>query len=158
VLSYLLGVSRVQEVEKTLQHGLTFSSLKDNMVMAQNWMKKRANKHRFERHFKERDMVFLGLQPYKNTSLKEDHHQKLAPNFYGLYKILKCIGLMAYKLELPSYSKIHLIFHLSYSKKVVGSNFHVQTSLPKLDEDGSIWLYPEAIFNKQECCHFQHTI
>jgi hypothetical protein len=55
-----------------------------------------------------------------------------------------------YKLELLSHSKIHPIFHVSILKKVVGSNCHVQTSLPKLDEEGSIWLQPEVFLDKRE--------
>jgi hypothetical protein len=94
--------------------------------------------------------VFLHLQPYKKNSLKEDHCQKLAPNFYGPYTIIKCIGHMAYKLALPSHSKIHPVFHVSYLKKVIGSKCHIQTSLLELDEEGSIWLQPQAILDQCE--------
>jgi hypothetical protein len=45
-------------------------TLKDNLVMAQNHMKKQADHGRFECQFVEEDQVFLRLQPYKNTSLK----------------------------------------------------------------------------------------
>jgi len=65
--------------------------------------------------------------------------------------ILKCIGKVAYKLALPSHSKIHLVFHVSYLKKVVGSNFWVQTNMIELDDEGFIFLYPETILDKQEC-------
>jgi hypothetical protein len=90
--------------------------------MAQNKMKQQVDQHHSKCHFEEGDQVFLHLQPYKNTSLKDNHHQNISPKFYGPYKVLKCIGPMAYKLELPSHSKIHPIFHVSYLKKVVGSN------------------------------------
>ena len=62
--------------------------LKDNLHVAQNRMKQQTDQHRSERTFQERDQVFLRLQPYKQTSLKDKGCQKLAPKFYGPYQIL----------------------------------------------------------------------
>ena len=45
-------------------------TLKDNLVMAQNHMKKQADHGHFECQFAEEYQVFLRLQPYKHTSLK----------------------------------------------------------------------------------------
>jgi hypothetical protein len=73
----------------------------------------------------------------------------LAPKFYGPYKISKRTGFVAYKLALPTTSKIHLMFHVSCLKKVVGQNCRVQTILPELDE-GSMWLQTEAVLNNRE--------
>jgi hypothetical protein len=50
---------------------------------------------------------------------------------------------MAYKLAMPNYSKLHIVFHVSCLKKVIGTKCHNQNSLPELDEEGSIWLQPE---------------
>jgi hypothetical protein len=47
------------------------------------------------------------------------------------------MGLVAYKLSLPSHSKLHLVFHVSCLKKVIGTKFQTQTSLLELDEEGS---------------------
>jgi hypothetical protein len=98
--------------------------------------------------------VFLIPQPYKETSLKSHGYHNLAPKFYCPYKIIKNIGSVAYKLALPVTSKIHLVFHVSYLNKVVGQNCRVQTILPKLDEEGSLWLQPEVILNA--CEHRLH--
>jgi len=47
----------------------------------------------------------------KNIKLKAG---KLEPKFIGLFKVLKCIGQAAYKLELPSmYNRLHPTFHVS---------------------------------------------
>jgi hypothetical protein len=59
-------------------------------------MKQQADQGRSERQFFEGDQVFLPLQPYKKTSLKDDHCQKLVPKFYGPYTILKRVGHVAY--------------------------------------------------------------
>ena len=110
-------------------------------------MKQQADQHSFERIFQVGDMVFLRLQPYKQSSMKLKGHQKLAANFYGPYKVLHKIGSVAYKLELTP-SRINLVFHFSCLKKVIGTNIRAQTVLPELDNEGSIILEPEAILNK----------
>jgi hypothetical protein len=102
--------------------------------------------------------VFLRLQPYKKTSLKVEHCQKLAPKFYGPYTVLKHVGQVAYQLALLSQSKLHLIFHVSCLKKVIGTRCKIQTNLPELVEEGSIWLQPEAVMDQCENCLCQRTI
>jgi hypothetical protein len=67
-------------------------TLKENLVMAHNHMKKQADQGRSERQFVEGDQVFMRLQPYKKTSLKAEHCQKLAPKFYHPYTVLKHVG------------------------------------------------------------------
>jgi hypothetical protein len=47
-------------------------------------------------------------------------HSKLGPRYYGLYKILQKIGIVAYKLQLPSRARIHNVFHVSLLKKYDG--------------------------------------
>jgi hypothetical protein len=74
----------------------------------------------------------------------------LAPKFYGSYTILKCVGHVAYQLAFPIHSKIHPIFHVSCLKKVIGTKCQTQTNLPKLDEEGSIWLQPQAVLDQRE--------
>ena len=79
-------------------------------------------------------------------SLKQankDH--KLSPKYYGPYKVLQNIVIMAYKLELPTSLWVHSVFHVSCLKKVIGENIPVQTVLPKLDEEGKIILETEAV-------------
>ena len=113
--------------------------------MAQNHMKQQANQGCFECQFTKGDQVFLRLQPYKQTSLKAEHFQKLVPKFYGPYIVLKHVGQVAYQLDLPSSSKVHPFFHVSCLQKVIGTKCQTQTSLPKLDEEGSIWFQTQAI-------------
>eukprot|EP00253_Pinus_taeda_P029827 PITA_29827 len=108
--SYLKGCSKVQAVDQLLQHRATMlAHLRENIHQAQNHMKQQVDQHLSERHFQEGDQVFLRLQPYKKTSLKDKGCQKLSPKFYGPY----------------------------------------QTSLPELDEEGSIWLQPEQVLDTQ---------
>ena len=80
----------------------------------------------------------MSLKQYKKDN-------KLYPKYYGPYKLLQNIGSMAYKLELPASSWVHLIFHVSCLKKVIVDKIPVQTILPELDKEGKIILEPEVI-------------
>jgi hypothetical protein len=126
--------------------------------MAQNHMKQQADQGCSECQFVEGDQVFLRLQPYKKTSLKVKHCQKLAPKFYGPYTVLKRVGQVTYQLALPSQSKLHPVFHVSCLKKVIGTRCQIQTNLPELAEERSIWLQPEAILDQHEHRLRQRTI
>ena len=53
---------------------------------------------------------------------------------------------MAFKLEIPSSSRVHLVFHVSCLKKVIGDKIPIQTILPNLYEEGKVILEPEKIF------------
>jgi hypothetical protein len=121
-------------------------------------MKQQADQGRSERQFVEGDQVFLRLQPYKQTSLKAEHCQKIAPKFYGPYTVLKHVGQVTYQLALPRQSKLHTFFHVSCLKKVIGTRCQIQTNLPELVEEGSIWLQPEAILDQRERRLHQRTI
>jgi hypothetical protein len=122
VLSYIPRASKVQEVDKTITvYPAILCALKDNLVMDQNHMKQQADQGCSECQFATRDQVFLHLHPYKETSLKVEHCQKLAPKFYGPYTILKRMGLVAYQLALPRHSMVHHVFHVSCLKKVIGT-------------------------------------
>ncbi|WMV33252.1 hypothetical protein MTR67_026637 [Solanum verrucosum] len=46
---------------------------------------------------------------------------KLSPRYVGLYKILKCVGKVAYELDLQNeLAPVHLVFHVSMLKKCIG--------------------------------------
>jgi hypothetical protein len=158
-ISYLPGVSKVQVFDQTLTvREDILRTLKENLVIAQNLMKQQADQGHSKRQFAEGDHVFLRLQPYTQNSLKANHFQKLAPKFYGPYTVLKREGQVAYQLALPSYSKLHYVFHVSCLKKVIGTKCQTQTNLPEFDEEGSIWLQPQAVLDQRECRLCQRTI
>jgi hypothetical protein len=81
--------------------------LKENLQTTQNRQKISADRHRIERSFEVGDLVFLRLQPYRQSSLKKSGAEKLKPRFYGPYRIIRRVGEVAYELELPKESKIH---------------------------------------------------
>jgi hypothetical protein len=65
------------------------------------------------------------------------------------------VGHVASHISFPIHSKIHLVFHVSCKlKKVIGTKCQTQTNLPELDEEGSIWLHPQAVLD--QCEHRLH--
>ena len=74
--------------------------LKENLQAAQNQQKLYANKHGIERNFDVGDLVYLRLQPYRQSSLKKKGVEKLKPRYYGPYKVVRKVGELAYELEL----------------------------------------------------------
>lgn len=123
--------------------------LKDNLANAQSRMKTYADKFRSEREFLVGDMVFLKLQPYRQNSVALRKHLKLASRYYGPYKVLQKIGNVAYKLELPSGSKVHPVFHVSLLKKSVSDGVTPLQNLPPISDEGIFRLTPSAAVDKR---------
>ena len=104
--------------------------LHKELAIAQNRMKQFVDRKRNEWKFKVRDIVYL-------IRLKTSHHKaflhslifKLSLKFYGTFPIVAKFGIMAYKLQLPPTSQIHLMFHVSTLKRSVGVQ-QVSSSLP----------------------------
>ena len=131
ISSYIPKIARLQIVEDALlDRDATLQLLKDNLILAQERMKKWSDLHRTERSFEVGDMVFLRLQPYRQISVGGRRSHKLSPLFYGPYKILQKIGPVAYKLELPDEAKIHPVFHISQLKRKLGHTIQVHNQLP----------------------------
>lgn len=107
--------------------------LKNNLTKAQERMTYYANKKWTDRSFQEGDEVFLKVQAFRQTSLKSTKDNKFSPKYYGPFKILKKIGSVAYRLQLPATARIHNTFHVSLLKKKVGDASLVASDLPIYD-------------------------
>lgn len=130
------------------QTGEVQKLLKDNLKTAQERMKFYADQHRSERNFEEGDNVFLKLQAFRQTSLKTAKDTKLSPRYYGPYKILKKIGPVAYRLQLPASAKIHNTFHVSLLKKKIGPTDFAQVN-PPVSIGHSSLKYPVKILDRR---------
>ena len=95
-------------------------------------------------------MVYLRLQPYQQSTLKQKGAEELKPCFYGPYRVTHRIGEVAYEFELPTGSRIHNIFHVSCLKKALGQQVTASEELPPIDDEGHLVLQPEAIIDTRE--------
>ena len=120
--------------------------LKNHLEQARNHMKQQEDSKRTDREFEVGDWVFVRLQLYKQTSLKNSKNHKLAPKFYGPYQVWKWVVQVAYAPDIPNKGKIHDVFHVSCLKKKLGSSTHIQTEFPMLDDEGKLVLEPKMNF------------
>ena len=81
--------------------------------------------------------------------MRSKRNDKLAPKFFGPFKILQKIGTVAYRLELPSSANIHLVFHVSQLKKALGHHEKVQELVPYMNEKYE-WRTKQEIFEYQK--------
>ncbi|KAE8655617.1 hypothetical protein F3Y22_tig00117021pilonHSYRG00031 [Hibiscus syriacus] len=61
--------------------------------------------------------------------------QKLGLRFFGPYRILQRIGRVSYKLELPDFTRIHPVFHVSQLKPCKGHPLQQITPLPLMMDE-----------------------
>uniref|UniRef100_A0A2N9HT66 RNA-directed DNA polymerase n=1 Tax=Fagus sylvatica TaxID=28930 RepID=A0A2N9HT66_FAGSY len=135
LLTYVLGIAKVAAVEdELLQRDLVLADLKENIKVAQERMKRSYDSKHCEKIFEVGNWVYLRLRPYRQVSVAMRRNAKLSPWFYGPFRILQRIGQVAYKLELPSDTRIHPVFHVSLLKEKLGSKISVQPQLPLLLE------------------------
>lgn len=120
---------------------LMYDLIRLHLQRAQDRMRRQANKFRTKRTFNSGDLVFLKLQPYVQSSVARRAHHKLFFKFFGPFRVLEHIGKVAYKLELPSGSTIHPIFHVSQLKRSPGNN-SVNPSIPS---ELAVFQVPERI-------------
>jgi hypothetical protein len=79
-------------------------------------------------------------------SLAPRANQKLSFKFFGPFKILRKIGPVAYKLELPPSSLVHPVFHVSQLKQAVPPAHQVSDTIP---DPSVLYQVPEQVWAKR---------
>ena len=76
------------------------------------------------------DRVFLKVSPWKGV-LRFGRRGNLRPRYIGPYEIIAIVGLVAYRLDLPTkLSKVHNVFHVSMLRKCIPDPSHVLKDQP----------------------------
>lgn len=131
----------IDDKEKQLQ------SLKHRLEQAQNRMKLQVDRQRSDREFAVGEQVLLCLQPYTQSSVANRPFPKLAYKFFGPYKVIERIGKVAYKLELPTDSNIHPVFHISQLKPFYPDHTPMCNTLPVTNDLQAREAQPERILD-----------
>ncbi|MCH93770.1 Ty3/gypsy retrotransposon protein, partial [Trifolium medium] len=117
ISEYIAGSSLIDACDKVLTtRDEILAVLRKNLLKAQARMKAIIDKKRRDVSYDVGSWVYVKLRPHRQTSLSGDKFCKLHKRFYGPFQVIARVGAVAYKLELPSYSKIHNVFHCSVLK------------------------------------------
>lgn len=136
LLRFTEDQSAINEVNKQIQErNQILDDLKENLAKTQSRMKKFADMGRRELHWEIGERVFLKLHPYWLRSLAKRFNEKLSLQFYGPFEIKGKVKNAAYKLDLRPYARIHLVFHVSQLKRVIGPTINIQPLPSYLMED-----------------------
>jgi hypothetical protein len=107
------GLAAIVEAEENV------TKVREILKIAQSRQKSYADPKRRDVLFEVGDHVYLKVSPLRCT--KRFHVRgKLSPRYVGPYPIVKRVGKVAYKLELPpELTGVHPVFHVSQLRKCV---------------------------------------
>ena len=107
----LTGPALIKEAEERV------AEIREKLKAAQSRQKSYADKRRRELCFEVGDFVYLKVSPIRGTR-RFLVQGKLAPRYIGPYQVVKRVGAVAYRIQLPEeMSDIHPVFHVSQLRK-----------------------------------------
>lgn len=114
---YIQGQSSIEVVDSLLinRHDL-ITKLRTKLLKTQTIMKHFIGQHKCDISYGKWDFAYVRLCPYCQKTASETFYTKLSKRLYAPFKILQKIGKVAYRLDLPTTCKIHLVFHCSLLK------------------------------------------
>ncbi|KAJ9524308.1 hypothetical protein QJQ45_008491 [Haematococcus lacustris] len=102
------------------------------MEQAQQRQAYLANKGRRDVEFSPGQLVLLST---KNLRLKPGKAKKLLPRFIGPFKVLKLVGPVAVRLDLPpAMARLHPVFHVALLRPYTSEHPHLPPPVDWLDE------------------------
>ncbi|GJR33867.1 putative reverse transcriptase domain-containing protein [Tanacetum coccineum] len=120
------------------------SPIKQRIQTARDRQKSYADLKRKPMEFQVGDKVMLKVSPWKGV-VRFGKRGKLNPRYVGPFKVLKKVGAIAYKLELPQeLSRVHNTFHVSNLKKCY-SDDPLVVPLEGLQLDDKLYFVEEPV-------------
>ncbi|KAG6387356.1 hypothetical protein SASPL_152543 [Salvia splendens] len=143
------GEIRAQAIVDTLQSRNDAPVLlRHHLQRTQNQMTVAANKRRRDIHFNISDMVYLRFRPHRQSTLFTVRNRKLAPRYFGPFRVSARIDGSAYRLELPASARIHTVFHASLLKRVIGEE-RAEPTFPEGLTDYEPPFLPERVLDRR---------
>jgi hypothetical protein len=138
------GPAAIVEAEENVD------KVKENLKIAQSRKKSYADLKRKDVSFEIGEHVYLKVSPLRGT--KRFHVKgKLSPRYVGPYPIVKKIGKVTYKLELPpELTGVHPVFHVSQLRKCVVVEKRVPAQALDVQETLEYLEYPVRILDWAE--------
>ncbi|KAL0462687.1 UNVERIFIED_CONTAM: hypothetical protein Slati_0156300 [Sesamum latifolium] len=99
-------------------------------------MKKYADQNRRFIEFNAGDLVLVKVPDPRLSKSSRGRDPRLMQKYIGPLPIMKRIGMVAYRIELPPWWKIHNVFHVSQLKKYSANredDAHNHPSRPQLE-------------------------
>ncbi|CAA0840424.1 Unknown protein, partial [Striga hermonthica] len=124
------------------ERDLMLRELKRKLEGSINRTKAFADGKRREENFAPGEYVYLKLRPFRQRTTAQRAATKLGVRNYGHYQILKRIGQVAYRVELPESSQIHPVIHVSQLKRSLGEAQKYCEELPTTAADGRAIIRP----------------
>nr|GEV06161.1 putative reverse transcriptase domain-containing protein [Tanacetum cinerariifolium]GEV06177.1 putative reverse transcriptase domain-containing protein [Tanacetum cinerariifolium] len=136
--SQLIGSEIVKETTKKI------IQIKERLKTARSHQKSYADKRRKPLEFKVVDQVLLKVSPWKGV-VRFGKKGKLAPLYVAPFKIVECVGPVAYRLKLPQeLNCVQDTFHVSNLKKFLAKP-DVQVPLDEIEIDENLHFVEEPI-------------
>ncbi|CAL1410940.1 unnamed protein product [Linum trigynum] len=110
-------------------------------------MKQQVDAGRRDENFEVGNKVFLRLHPYRQHSVYRRASQKLEARFHGPYLITEHVGPVAYRLGLPTGSRVHRVFHVSLLRRCSTVETPLNSTIPPIVDDGALEILSETILD-----------
>ncbi|GJS55963.1 putative reverse transcriptase domain-containing protein [Tanacetum coccineum] len=134
----LIGPELVQETTEKI------SQIKDRLKATRDRQKSYADKRRNPLEFSVGDYVLLKVSPWKGV-VRFQKKGKSAPKFVGPFEIIKKVGPVAYRLDLPEeLNGVHDTFHVSNLKKCLADPT-LQVPLDEIRVDAKLNFVEEPV-------------
>ncbi|XAR64729.1 hypothetical protein NMG60_11008531 [Bertholletia excelsa] len=84
-------------------------------------------------------------------AINAEEEQQQSPS--SIARLLLKFEIVAYRLKLPTTTRMHPVFHVSLLKKQIKAKYFANVNLPTVDDQGCLQVYPFAILSRRILSH-----